>query len=197
MGTNSVARVLIGNKCDLEHERQISTQEGQALADEWGCAYVECSAKHGENIYVAFETLLQEIQKDEGDLVPSTSNCKSCVSCSFCCDRPMLKNERQQRVAVRVFKCINVLTLLAGVFFLGLGIQIATDKNNAHSGWFLYGLLVIGTFALVISAVGFYGAHRFNKELIRLVRYTEFSLALHCGTWEWWLWVGQCTLEMC
>jgi len=30
--------------------RQISTEEGQALATKWGCAFVETSAKNDENI---------------------------------------------------------------------------------------------------------------------------------------------------
>jgi len=30
--------------------RQVSTEEGRALAQKWGCAFVETSAKHNENI---------------------------------------------------------------------------------------------------------------------------------------------------
>eukprot|EP01125_Pyxidicula_operculata_P001621 TRINITY_DN11465_c0_g1_i1.p1 TRINITY_DN11465_c0_g1~~TRINITY_DN11465_c0_g1_i1.p1 ORF type:complete len:184 (+),score=27.90 TRINITY_DN11465_c0_g1_i1:25-576(+) len=64
LGTEHVPRVLVGNKKDLVRERQISTEEGQALADKWKCTFVESSAKHNENIATIFVTLLADIQKD-------------------------------------------------------------------------------------------------------------------------------------
>ncbi|ELP95336.1 ras, putative [Entamoeba invadens IP1] len=56
-----IALVLCANKSDLEQERQVSTQEGQDLADEWGSLFFEVSGKH--NIYVdkLFESLVTEI----------------------------------------------------------------------------------------------------------------------------------------
>eukprot|EP01103_Thecamoeba_quadrilineata_P006968 TRINITY_DN1672_c0_g1_i1.p1 TRINITY_DN1672_c0_g1~~TRINITY_DN1672_c0_g1_i1.p1 ORF type:complete len:202 (+),score=24.54 TRINITY_DN1672_c0_g1_i1:49-606(+) len=62
-GTEKVPRVLLGNKCDLDVERQISTQEGQATAAEWGCGFVECSAKLNSNIEDAFTRLVAEVEK--------------------------------------------------------------------------------------------------------------------------------------
>lgn len=40
-----VCSVLVGNKCDLDSRREVSVQEGQALAQQWGCAFMETSAK--------------------------------------------------------------------------------------------------------------------------------------------------------
>ena len=40
----------MGNKTDLRLDRQVTTEEGKALADKWGCAFVECSAKQNVNI---------------------------------------------------------------------------------------------------------------------------------------------------
>ncbi|KAG7282923.1 hypothetical protein CRUP_018423 [Coryphaenoides rupestris] len=37
--------ILVGNKVDLESEREVSAGEGQALAEEWGCPFMETSAK--------------------------------------------------------------------------------------------------------------------------------------------------------
>eukprot|EP00485_Elphidium_margaritaceum_P006026 CAMPEP_0202697088 /NCGR_PEP_ID=MMETSP1385-20130828/10418_1 /ASSEMBLY_ACC=CAM_ASM_000861 /TAXON_ID=933848 /ORGANISM="Elphidium margaritaceum" /LENGTH=198 /DNA_ID=CAMNT_0049353455 /DNA_START=39 /DNA_END=635 /DNA_ORIENTATION=- len=37
--------VLVGNKCDLETQRQVEFVDGKALADEWGCPFYETSAK--------------------------------------------------------------------------------------------------------------------------------------------------------
>ena len=36
--------MLVGNKCDLAADREIDTSEGQDIADEWKCPYVEASA---------------------------------------------------------------------------------------------------------------------------------------------------------
>jgi GTPase KRas protein len=38
--------MLVGNKCDRVTEREVSTQEGQALAKDLGCDFVEASAKN-------------------------------------------------------------------------------------------------------------------------------------------------------
>jgi len=68
LGTDKVPRVLVGNKRDLIGEsgaqRQISIEEGQGLANKWGCAFVETSAKSSDNISQVFLLLTEEIQKD-------------------------------------------------------------------------------------------------------------------------------------
>uniref|UniRef100_A0A7M4FKH9 small monomeric GTPase n=1 Tax=Crocodylus porosus TaxID=8502 RepID=A0A7M4FKH9_CROPO len=40
--------ILVGNKVDLESEREVSSNEGRALAEEWGCPFMETSAKTTE-----------------------------------------------------------------------------------------------------------------------------------------------------
>ena len=55
--------VLIGNKCDLEEERQVTIDEGQELADAYGLLFFETSAKNDVNIKLAFDSSLQEIDK--------------------------------------------------------------------------------------------------------------------------------------
>jgi Ras family protein len=42
--------VIIGNKSDLNLQRQVKEGEGRKLAKELGCAFVETSARHNENI---------------------------------------------------------------------------------------------------------------------------------------------------
>ncbi|CAM4777751.1 unnamed protein product [Rotaria magnacalcarata] len=44
------AIVLVGNKVDLEHERVITREAGQALASKWNCTFLETSAKDRANI---------------------------------------------------------------------------------------------------------------------------------------------------
>jgi len=79
LGTNSCPRVLVGNKTDLIYERVISSEEGKALAQKWGCAFVETSAKHNENISEIFQNLLGEIQKSDGDAATNSGSSSGCI----------------------------------------------------------------------------------------------------------------------
>ncbi len=40
----------MGNKTDLENERAVSREAGQALANQWKCSFVETSAKSRANV---------------------------------------------------------------------------------------------------------------------------------------------------
>ena len=53
----NVARLLIGNKCDMEGERQVSYQEGKEYADSLGIPFLETSAKAKINIEECFKKL--------------------------------------------------------------------------------------------------------------------------------------------
>lgn len=48
--TPNVPMVLVGNKCDLEDERVVSKERGQALAREFNCTFMETSAKNRVNV---------------------------------------------------------------------------------------------------------------------------------------------------
>ena len=37
--------ILVGNKCDLEDERVVGREMGQALSRKWKCSFLETSAK--------------------------------------------------------------------------------------------------------------------------------------------------------
>jgi Ras family protein len=49
-GTDWAPIVLVGNKTDLEGQRQVSKEEGEELASKWKCLSCETSAKWGVNI---------------------------------------------------------------------------------------------------------------------------------------------------
>ena len=53
----------VGNKCDLEEERVVPKEEGQALADEYGCPYYETSAKDHVNVDESFSQLVREVRR--------------------------------------------------------------------------------------------------------------------------------------
>ncbi|KAK6930623.1 Small GTPase [Dillenia turbinata] len=45
-----VARMLVGNKCDLENIRDVSIEEGKSLAEEEGLFFMETSALDSTNV---------------------------------------------------------------------------------------------------------------------------------------------------
>ena len=59
--SNKVVIVLVGNKVDLEKKRQVETEKGEKIADEFDMPFFECSALTGENINKAFETLAKKL----------------------------------------------------------------------------------------------------------------------------------------
>jgi GTPase SAR1 family protein len=54
--------VLVGNKCDMEDKRQVSYDQGKKLADEWGCPFLETSAKTKINNEECFYQVVREIR---------------------------------------------------------------------------------------------------------------------------------------
>ena len=55
--SENVLKILIGNKNDLEDERDISPDEGKSFANRNGMQFMETSAKMNTNVNEAFETL--------------------------------------------------------------------------------------------------------------------------------------------
>jgi GTPase KRas len=55
--------MLVGNKCDRVTEREVSTQEGSALARELGCDFVEASAKNCVNVEKAFYDVVRQLRR--------------------------------------------------------------------------------------------------------------------------------------
>lgn len=59
--------MLVGNKSDRVTEREVSTQEGNALARELGCDFVEASAKNNTNVDKAFYDVVRKLRKQKQD----------------------------------------------------------------------------------------------------------------------------------
>jgi GTPase KRas protein len=69
--------MLVGNKCDRVTEREVSTQEGQALAKDLGCEFVEASAKNCVNVERAFFDVVRLLRRQRhqgGGRLPSDKN---------------------------------------------------------------------------------------------------------------------------
>ena len=61
--TDSVPMVLVGNKCDLEETRVVTTEQGRELAERFQCKFVEASAKQKMNIEKIFTDLIKLINE--------------------------------------------------------------------------------------------------------------------------------------
>ncbi|KAG0643741.1 ras family-domain-containing protein [Tuber brumale] len=60
---NNVPIMLVGNKSDRVTEREVSTQEGHAMARELGCEFVEASAKNCVNVERAFYDVVRILRR--------------------------------------------------------------------------------------------------------------------------------------
>ncbi|KAK7060969.1 hypothetical protein VNI00_000704 [Paramarasmius palmivorus] len=55
--------VLVGNKCDLQHGRQVPGCDGISLAESLGCCYFETSTRTGENVDAPFVELIRALRE--------------------------------------------------------------------------------------------------------------------------------------
>lgn len=55
--------IIVGNKADLESDRQVTQAEGKHLADSFSCKFIETSARTKQNVDMAFHQLVQEIRR--------------------------------------------------------------------------------------------------------------------------------------
>ncbi|XP_014668215.1 PREDICTED: ras-related protein Rap-2c-like [Priapulus caudatus] len=70
--------VLVGNKSDLPHQREVTPEEGAALASYWGgCPFLEASAKSTHNVNELFAEIVREMNYN-----PSKSKKSRCCLCS-------------------------------------------------------------------------------------------------------------------
>lgn len=61
--SEDVEKMILGNKCDLEDKRVISTEQGQKLAAEYGVSFMETSAKANINVEEAFLKIARDIKR--------------------------------------------------------------------------------------------------------------------------------------
>ena len=58
----NVNRLIVGNKCDLEESRCVSTEDGQRQANELKIPFLETSAKNATNVETAFTTIARDVR---------------------------------------------------------------------------------------------------------------------------------------
>ena len=55
--------MLVGNKCDMTQERQVSKADGAALARHYGCDFIETSAKTTQNVERLFINIVRSLRQ--------------------------------------------------------------------------------------------------------------------------------------
>ena len=76
----TVARMLVGNKCDLENIRDVSVEEGKSLAEAEGLFFMETSALDSTNVKKAFEIVIREIYNNVSRKVLNSDTYKAELS---------------------------------------------------------------------------------------------------------------------
>eukprot|EP00743_Colponemidia_sp_Colp-15_P000793 GILK01000875.1.p1 GENE.GILK01000875.1~~GILK01000875.1.p1 ORF type:complete len:203 (+),score=40.74 GILK01000875.1:67-675(+) len=67
---NGIPIVLIGNKCDQDDMRAVKYEEGRALAELWGCKFMEASAKLKINHEEGFFEIVRAIRREDEAIPP-------------------------------------------------------------------------------------------------------------------------------
>lgn len=75
IGNDDLPMVLVGNKCDLSYQRQVDTKEGEELAKKFKCSFLETSVRNNHNVNLAFESLIDEIEKIQNPVVKRDDKC--------------------------------------------------------------------------------------------------------------------------
>ncbi|CAH9108791.1 unnamed protein product [Cuscuta europaea] len=76
----TIARMLVGNKCDLGDIRDVSVEEGKSLAEAEGLYFMETSALNSKNVKEAFEIVIREIYNRVSRKVLNSDSFKNEVS---------------------------------------------------------------------------------------------------------------------
>ena len=84
--------MLVGNKCDKTTEREVSREEGIQMARNFGCDFLETSARTPTNVERLFTTLVRLLrQSKEAEKAPPSA------------PRPLEKNDKIKKPGT---KCI-------------------------------------------------------------------------------------------
>jgi small GTP-binding protein len=184
LGTASIPMILVGNKSDVSNEgaRIVTYNMGKALADEWKCPFVECSAKTNYHIEKVFLSILDEIDRcADGDTTQHSfmaSFLLSIVS-SACCCRPFrddLINEGSKWE--RVLFVLMTVTLLIGAAAFSYGTWSGLTAKSNETGLFAYIIFSIGILNTAVTMIGCFGLRQSRIEHLRVFVITLSAIIL-------------------
>ncbi|XP_010999992.1 PREDICTED: ras-related protein RABA5d-like [Populus euphratica] len=100
----TVARMLVGNKCDLENIRDVSVEEGKSLAEAEGLFFMETSALDSTNVKKAFEIVIREIYNNVSRKVLNSDSYKAELSLNRV---NLVNNGNDSKQAQSYFSCCS------------------------------------------------------------------------------------------
>jgi Ras-related protein Rab-1A len=92
--SEDILKILIGNKIDLEEDREVTKEEGQSFANQHNIQFMETSAKMNTNVNEAFEALAkimmefnvnQKVKATKNDKTVKVSSGKNLSTKKKCC----------------------------------------------------------------------------------------------------------------
>jgi len=159
IGSADPVRVLVANKSDIAG-RQVTKEEGRALAAEWGCPFVECSAKVPLNVDKVFVQAFEEIavheksERDDGGANGRRGYGGLCASCKpdALCSAPL--RPCSPRVSGAAALLALLLALVAAAALLALGVVISAVPP--FGGWIGYSCIAVAAGAFCTMLVSVY-----------------------------------------
>ena len=79
-GSSKVAKVLVGNKCDLTKNKEVDTETGHKLSAQLRIPFIETSTKDSLRIQDMFLTLCEEVKRMQGAELEALARRKSGVT---------------------------------------------------------------------------------------------------------------------
>ncbi|CAH6719881.1 rheb-like protein Rhb1p [[Candida] jaroonii] len=75
VGSENIPMILIGNKSDLNYQRQVEYSQGEELAKKFNCKFLEASVKDNLNITKSFEMLIDKIELIQNPVAEKDEKC--------------------------------------------------------------------------------------------------------------------------
>lgn len=75
--SGNICIMLVGNKCDLRHLREVPTETAKEFAEKNGLFFIETSALDASNVDLAFQTILTEIYRQSVSVKADEGNDKT------------------------------------------------------------------------------------------------------------------------
>ena len=161
-----IPRLLVGNKCDVGGRRQISYDEGERVAQEMGCDFLEVSAKTNKNVEESFHTLLSSIYEKEGWNSVDTTTLSPAGSCCV------------------VLQLIAFCNLIFGALQIvgGLSKPVREYPPDQHitNNWISYLRVGIGLYIVIVSIGGWIAASKRRRDMLH--GYAISMLVVFLGT---------------